>query len=335
MAVRKQKSPICKNCSYVFAENQPDEFCPQCGQENNERIVSFGRFLKDSINMYLVLDSKLLVTIGTVLFMPGKLSLAFSEGKIARYLVPFRLYFIISLVYFSFFSAKLLSLVENSEPISAINNLDVPVINNDGIEINLKDSILNEVKVTQSGSINFLDDKISIDRVIALADKYDTKTTMDSLKKEYPYFNENPFATTITTQLVKLYKSRGKDFLHYFIGALPFMMILLMPLLALFFKLLYIRRNRFFVEHLTFFIHLHSFLYLLLSIYMLIWGFNAKWMFGPILLSAVYLSLAMKKMYGQGWGKTLFKQGIFMFFFYPLFLFFYLLATLAVSFMLF
>jgi len=335
MAAWKHKTPNCKNCNYQFPENQPDEFCPQCGQENNDRIVSFFRFLKDIINQYLVLDSKMFVSIGTLIFMPGKLSLAYSQGKIARYLVPFRLYFIISLIYFSFFSAKIFSLVDNSDPISAINNLDVPVLTDEGTQVNIKDSILQEVKDSQTVNLDFFGDKVSVERVIELANKYDTKSTMDSLKKEYSYLNNNPIATTITTQAVKLYKSSGKDFFRYFIGVLPLMMILLMPILALFFKLLYIRRNRFFVEHLTFFIHLHAFLYILLSIYILIWGFKTQWMLWPIILSAVYLSFAMKKMYGQGWGKTFMKQGIFMFFFYPLFFFVYLITTFLVSFMLF
>jgi len=335
MASQKLKSPMCKNCSYVFEEAQPDEFCPQCGQENNERIVSLGRFLKDFTNQYLVVDSKMSVTIGTLLFIPGKLSLAYSQGRIASYVIPFRLYFIISLVYFSIFSAKLLSLVDNTPPMKVLSGLEKPFTNEEGVVVNLKDSILQEVKEGQPGSFHFFDNKVSIDRVFALADKYDATTTMDTLKKEYPFFNNNPVATTITKQIVKLYQSQGKDFVNYFIGMIPLMMLLMMPLLALIFNLLYIRSKRYFVEHLVFFLHIHSFLYLLLVLYMLIWGFNGQWLPWLLLISTIYLMLSMKKMYGQGWFKTILKQSIFMIFCYPLFFVVYLISTLAVSFLLF
>ena len=335
MARQRLKSPMCKNCSYVFAEGQPDEFCPQCGQENNERIVSMRRFLKDFINQYLVVDSTMLVTIGTLLFSPGKLSLAYSQGRIATYLIPFRLYFIISLVYFSIFSAKLLSLVDNTPAMKVLSDLEKPFTNDQGVEVNLKDSIVQELKEDQSGSFHFLENEVPIDRVFALADKYDAKTTMDTLKKEYSFFKNNPVASIITKQIVKLYQSQGKDFVNYFIGMIPIMMLLMMPLLALIFKLLYIRSKRYFVEHLTFFLHLHAFLYLLLVVYMLIWGFDGKWLPWLSVISTLYLMLSAKKMYGQGWFKTILKQSIFMVFCYPLFFVVYLLATLAASFLLF
>ncbi len=261
----------------------------------------------------------MLVTIGTLLVHPGKLSFAnlFSGANFACYVIPFRLYFIVSLVYFSIFSAKLLSLVDETDAFKALSDLEKP--NGEGVVVNLKDSLLNVVKEQDSGSFQFFDNEVPIDRVFSLADRYNATTTMDTLKKEYPFFNNNPVPTAITKQIVKLYQSQGKDFVNYFIGMIPLMMLLMMPLLALIFKLLYIRSKRYFVEHLVFFLHLHSFLYLLLVVYMLIWGFNGQWLSWVLFISAIYLLLSAKKMYGQGWFKTIVKQSIFMIFCYPLF----------------
>lgn len=51
------------------------------------------------------LDNKALRTLGLLFFKPGRLSLAFSEGKKKPYWLPFQLFLIINLFYFLFFSS--------------------------------------------------------------------------------------------------------------------------------------------------------------------------------------------------------------------------------------
>ena len=45
---RRRKTDQCLNCELVF--ERPDEFCPNCGQENHQRIKSLRLFLADSFN---------------------------------------------------------------------------------------------------------------------------------------------------------------------------------------------------------------------------------------------------------------------------------------------
>jgi len=113
-------------------------------------------------------------------------------------------------------------------------------------------------------------------------------------------------------------------------------MLLLMPLLALVFKLLYIRSKRYFIEHLTFFLHYHTFAYIILAVYMLTWGYSTP-AFGKVVVIALllYLLFAMKRVYRQGWFKTLFKAFVFLVFCYPVFIILFALGTLGVSFFLF
>lgn len=91
---------------------------------------------------------------------------------------------------------------------------------------------------------------------------------------------------------------------------LPNIIILLLPVFALVLKLLYVRRNYFYVEHLIFGIHLHCLAFALFSIV-----FIVEWAFPDLeeLLNVVYLwffiyaFLAMKRIYSQSWIRTFVK----------------------------
>ncbi len=102
MSKISRKQAICSNCSYAFAETTVDNFCPNCGQENLDKNVSFGDLFSDFIGNYLSLDSKLFRTIPRLMFFPGFLTNAFNNGKRISYLTPIRIYLFMSVLYFSF-----------------------------------------------------------------------------------------------------------------------------------------------------------------------------------------------------------------------------------------
>jgi hypothetical protein len=117
------------------------------------------------------------------------------------------------------------------------------------------------------------------------------------------------------------YKDKGTDFVHdfgeNFFANTPKIFFLLLPVFALLLKMLYIRRDYFYSEHLVFSIYYYNFFFLAGSIYMIfnqipvvenLVGFIGLWIF-------LYLLFAMKKMYGQSWRKTIFKFCTFVFFF--------------------
>lgn len=334
-----RKNNTCLNCNYEFAEGQPDEYCPRCGQENSQQIVSVGRFVSDLVNNYIALDSKLLRTLKG-LFWPGWLTEEYSRGKIISYMLPVRIYFLISIIYFAIFSAKINTEVNLKQSQLNLSALDSLVVEETGQVINLEDSLK---KATQNGFVmppesavfKIKDQQISWKRVKYLAGKYDADQALDSLKAEYSLFR-NPLAARIARQSIKIMKGNADDYLQYCIGSLPITMLLLMPLLALVFKLLYIRSKRYFIEHLTFFLHYHTFAYIILAVYMLTWGYSTP-AFGKVVVIALllYLLFAMKRVYRQGWFKTLFKAFVFLVFCYPVFIILFALGTLGVSFFLF
>ncbi|MBL7793665.1 MAG: hypothetical protein JNK77_15160, partial [Saprospiraceae bacterium] len=106
----------------------------------------------------------------------------------------------------------------------------------------------------------------------------------------------------------------------YVLSKLIWMVLLMMPALSFILKLLYIRRKRYFVEHLVFSFHFHAFAFLLMSAYYIFIANVAESettsTLQTIILSVVpvflllYLLLAMRRVYQQGWIKTFIKMYI-------------------------
>jgi hypothetical protein len=86
------------------------------------------------------------------------------------------------------------------------------------------------------------------------------------------------------------------------IESAPTVMFLLLPVFALLLKLLYIRSNRFYVEHFVFALHYHALAFVLYTVVVVVPdvlrpGLLVIWLY-------LYLPIAMKRVYGQGWFKT-------------------------------
>jgi len=125
------------------------------------------------------------------------------------------------------------------------------------------------------------------------------------------------------------------DYVRQLMNNIPLMLLAMMPFLALFLKLLYIRRERFYVEHLVLNFHHHAFAFLLLTLVLLISrSFNALELLLAIIAIFTFLYLTMKRYYGQGHGKTFLKFVAFNVFYLFSFLV-VLMITLIISFFLF
>ncbi len=134
----------------------------------------------------------------------------------------------------------------------------------------------------------------------------------------------------------KIVVDKGVGFTRALIENLPAMMFFLVPLLAVFMKLIYLFTGRYFVEHLLFLVHYHSFFYLLTTLTILT-GWFVDWAELPAapsqLMTAVisiyifyYLYRAMRVVYEQSRWLTIVK-----YFSLILFYFISLLLTFVVT----
>ncbi len=76
------------------------KYCHVCGQRQQRRVASvlslFGEFISETVDW----DSRLWRTLWPLFFKPGHLTKAYMEGKRERFIPPFRLYLISSVVFF-------------------------------------------------------------------------------------------------------------------------------------------------------------------------------------------------------------------------------------------
>ena len=86
----------CQNCGATITA----KYCATCGQRHEPEVHSLWHFAREATENITHADSRLWATLGRLLFRPGQLTRDFFDGRRARFLPPFRLYLVISLVFF-------------------------------------------------------------------------------------------------------------------------------------------------------------------------------------------------------------------------------------------
>src|SRR6267154_1350621 len=96
LEVSVRTGTACENCGAVTAGN----FCGQCGQRLDTQLHSVGHFLRDAAEVMTHADARVWRTLLPLLTRPGFLTREYFAGRRARYLQPFRLYLILSVLFF-------------------------------------------------------------------------------------------------------------------------------------------------------------------------------------------------------------------------------------------
>ena len=99
------------------------------------------------------------------------------------------------------------------------------------------------------------------------------------------------------------------------VGKVPTVLFLILPVFALLLKLLYVRRGWYYSEHLVFGLHTHAFAFVVFSVVALLLALApsvtaVRVVANSLLFLAipVYFLVAQKRVYGQGWVKTILKS---------------------------
>ena len=86
----------CLNCGEVLR----GQHCSHCGQHAQVRVLSLWGLVKDVAGDLLNADSRVWRTLWPLAFRPGLLTEDFLRGRRARYTPPFRMYLVLSVVFF-------------------------------------------------------------------------------------------------------------------------------------------------------------------------------------------------------------------------------------------
>lgn len=269
-------SEPCLNCGAALA----GQYCSSCGQRSGVRIITLWTLVREVLGDLLDIDSRLWRSLLPLVFRPGHLTFEYLRGRRVRYIPPFRLYLVLSLIFF------LLNSIDDERKFIEING----------------DS---ETHQSAEGKAKAADQD---------ADAAEEESSCDDIEVEF----SNPrLAKLITYERVKrlclIVEQEPQRFLDALFENMPAMMFVFLPLIAWIMDLLYVRTSRYYVEHLLFVVHYHALAFLLMSLGGVIYLLSG-WMVAlePVssalnsvvsLYLLVYLYLAMRRVYGKRWLK--------------------------------
>ncbi|MEZ5038979.1 MAG: DUF3667 domain-containing protein [Saprospiraceae bacterium] len=349
----------CPNCHYPLAKF--GEYCSNCGQKYTNGKVPIWVFLHDLTEAIFNIDSKVFTTLFD-LFKPGKLTIQFFKGRQKRYATPMRLFLIMAIFHFA-----TLSWYGNDTKINFIGNDGEDQQKDAYYELFLnnydssKQEILRQFSQETAVQIAFdsLDHKLeaietdsfTVPYLLWIPNLGELTTNELEIPKVELYTKTptqilddhqiNGFVPRIQIQQIIRIIKDGRSFSVFLLGKLIWMVALMMPALAFTLKLLYIRRKRYFVEHLVFSFHYHAFAFLIFGVLFLALKVSTDQLFGltvsedfslamAFMVTMIYLFIAMKRVYNQGFFKTFIKYTILNFSYLFIFTLF-LVLTLAVS----
>jgi hypothetical protein len=341
----KIKDSECLNCGCPF--NGQEKFCPDCGQKNKGNSITFKSFIHEVFNGLFSLDGKFWTTLIPLLSKPGVISRNYIDGKRQRYSNPFRFYLTVSILFFlivgfSISKNKFEKLAEESKDDIIEVTKDSNKVKKETLSKKQIDSLKKEVSDKMNTSVipipeaakkQILKEKeskdttaIAISKGNRISFEGDSKINkFINYQKEYPDSRIDQALDTLgydknftnrfiytrakaANSLVK--KDNREEYLSDLLSYGSISLFIFLPIFALFLKLIYIRRKYTYKEHLIFVFHSQTIFFMLLTMLYLISfftsvGVDSAWVF--LLLFLIYLMIAMKKFYQQGYIKTFIK----------------------------
>lgn len=90
------ESPDCLNCGTHLR----GQYCGHCGQRSRSRLISLWELITDAFGDLFEIDSRLWKTVVPMMVRPGRLTHDYLQGRRARFMPPFRMYLVMSLIFF-------------------------------------------------------------------------------------------------------------------------------------------------------------------------------------------------------------------------------------------
>lgn len=329
MQASKKEPRYCRNCHFPLPPS--GEYCSHCSQKYTIGKVTIRQLINEFFDAILNIDSKIFRTIGA-LFIPGKLTNEYFKGRHKRYMHPLRLFFIMAILQvaaISFLADEPIkkavhqfeeSLSQKAHQAIFLDTFDVAKArilahyNNHPLISEAFDTLTTQFKDTRDDTLNFGYfrvhglDSISLETVNLATRDMSIMETEELLQH---YEIDDFWGKVLIGQVVKINRE-GASFSQFLIGKVIWMVLGMMIALAFILKLLYIRRKRYYVEHLIFSFHYHAFAFFVCSLGLFLdFGIlkNSESWYGSLalLITLIYLFMAMRRVYKQRFFKTFFK----------------------------
>lgn len=312
----------CKNCGAPML----GEFCAACGQERDTHRHTLPYLLHHFLGELGSFDSRVLRTAIALLVRPGELPLSFHQGRTRPYMPAVRLYLFVSLLFFLTLSLTGIALfqielreVPNAYTVRALPNGGIVVVSNGHAGSPIPAAVTHKIsdKSLSPGVHSGLNTQLHFFSPIGRFHQQLTPEAWADLAKikadVLHAVGNNPHGWMARNALATIEKlARDPAALNGPLTTwIPRVFFLLLPLFAILLAIFYLRQRKkfYFVDHLVFSLSVHSFVFAILIVaigaaQVLAGGSVAKLFF---LVIAVYLFVALKRFYGQGWVITGFK----------------------------
>jgi hypothetical protein len=284
--IPSDESPICLNCG----SHLRGQYCGNCGQRSRGRLIKLWQLISEAFGDLFEIDSRLWQTLVPLVIRPGKLTHDYLQGRRARFMPPFRMYLVLSLIFFvvAFFNPR--------EELGIF--FEAPIEQESATEA--EEGEKNEDEENKdSGFIVFDED-----------DEDDCEINLDDTAGLPGFLARRLTPERIQQVCEQIVDDEGKTLLEKVINNVPTALIVLLPLMALVLKALYPLSRRYYVEHLLFFVHLHAFFFLLFTLQILFVRLTAaisvpEWITTLVVVASsvyvpIYLFVAMRRVYAQG-----------------------------------
>lgn len=282
----------CRNCGRELPDMR---YCPDCGQLNDTRRLTFRELLGDALANLFAMDSKFAATFWPLMGKPGRVPERFLGGHKVRFVPPIRFYLLSTFLLLFSYSVNRLVIGEEGRAGNPLSTTSDPVIAvNDGSDLKL------DFGSNPKGWALFMDR--AQNHVLAHPDQTGQEA-LESMGYPNTFWNRFWYG-----QVYKFHHLEGEEFIEYFRSHLLLILFAFIPVFALLLKLFYWRRDFFYYDHLVFALYTQSVFFLLLALTAVL-DTLALGDFSSLALTffAVYLFLAMKRFYRQGTGKTIAK----------------------------
>lgn len=308
-----EESPNCLNCGGRLR----GQYCGTCGQRSRSRLISLWELISDAFGDLFELDSRLWQTLVPLMIRPGRLTYDYLLGRRARYMPPFRMYLVLSLLFFvvAFFDPNDgLGLLFEPEPEAtpaqeAAETADAAEQAQEVIDGLVEEGVISDGDL--EGNLQFDERGIRFtfdDEDVGTDNECDVDA---SDLEELPGW----LARRLTVERLQRVCERtrlddGAGLKDNLIDNIPAALIVLLPLMAFVLKALYPLSKRYYVEHLLFFVHFHGFFFLMLTLQILFMRLSMRLgipeaiaILTIVVASfyiAIYLFVSMRRVYGQG-----------------------------------
>src|SRR5215471_6741549 len=287
----------CGNCAAPVL----GKYCGECGQPVDTHRRSVIHLLHDLLKDIISFDSRVLRTIRALFLQPGELPAAFREGRTQRYVPPIRLYLFVSLIFFLFLSITDIAIMQvevgpptghpaAGKPIASGKPSESPDPDGPGLASGNLD-----------WKVHFFTHAMTARPQLAASVKH-----AFDLDKVVVAKTSNPDNTRRLIRMMETIASEPAAINKPLTDWLPRILFILLPGFAAVLALFYWRQRKeyFFVDHMVFSLSIHSFMFAAILIAIGLAQFLGRTHMLLAVLGAIwlYLVLAMRRFYRQGWG---------------------------------